>query len=220
MSCTWFIVALHSFSRRFYVLHHTGLRLSSSAFHSIPTQSLYVETGIPSLQDHHDHYCLCYFAWFLQHPHSRLCHTLTITPPVGPPVPFHHLPLSVWLSRSQGSLSLCCQCFSLCHCLCPHGGSLLSFVEPWPAWLRLLPPPTVLKRLFLAHFSSHSHSISIFTDGSKSADGVGTPLWRCRYSIVTPLHPDCTYVSPASRDKHLLSWTLCNFVCSLSTAFL
>lgn len=105
-------------------------------------------------------------------------------------------------------------------CLCPHGGSLLSFVEPWPAWLRLLPPPTVLKRLFLAHFSSHSHSISIFTDGSKSADGVGTPLWRCRYSIVTPLHPDCTYVSPASRDKHLLSWTLCNFVCSLSTAFL
>ncbi|XP_069191427.1 4-galactosyl-N-acetylglucosaminide 3-alpha-L-fucosyltransferase FUT6-like [Procambarus clarkii] len=41
-----------------------------------------------------------------------------------------------------------------------------------------------LKRHFFTHVSSHSHSISFFTDGSKSARGVG-------YSVV---FPDCTYM--------------------------
>lgn len=45
-------------------------------------------------------------------------------------------------------------------------------------------PPTVPKRLFLEHFSLHSYSITVFTNGSKSAEGVG-------YSVVFLTTPMC-----------------------------
>lgn len=93
----------------FDALPHTGLHLDSGAFRSIPTLSLYVETSIPSIQDCSGRYCLYYFVWSLQHPHS--CCTFTITPPVDP-VSFHHHPLSVRLFCMQGSSSVsCCQYF-------------------------------------------------------------------------------------------------------------
>ncbi|XP_069160418.1 uncharacterized protein [Procambarus clarkii] len=183
--CPAYSSASPSTLRRLDALHHTGLRLSSGAFRSTPVLSLYVDTGFLSLQDRRDRYCLRYLARSLQHPSSRLCRALTFTPPAVP-VPLHHLPLSVRLSRLQDSLSVRISDVSprVVPSLPPWRVPLSRFCTSLTRITKAFTPPTVLKRLFLEHFSSHSRSVSVFTDGSKSADGVG-------YSVV---FPDRTYM--------------------------
>ena len=162
-------------------VHHLGLRLALGAFRSSPAESLYAESGFPSLSRRRALLSLRFYANSLQFPSSALhvptsLHTSFSSRPTLP------LPLSL---RMQALLS---------HPSSPTIDVLPFYVHSTPPWLIPPPsictstfptspksttPPSVLRSHFFAHLPTHSNSTHIYTDGSKSS-------LTCGFAVLFP----------------------------------
>ena len=151
-------------------VHHLGLRLALGAFRSSPVESLYAESGIPSLSRRRALLSLRWYANSLQFPSSALN--------IPPSLP------TLFASRPRLPLPFPLRMHALLsHPSSPTLGILPFYSHITPPWL--IPPPSIctsvyptspksntppclLRSHFLAHLPTHSDSIHIYTDGSKS----------------------------------------------------
>lgn len=156
-------------------IHHSGLRLALGAFRSTPVESLYAESGLPSLSRRRALLSLRCYARLHQFSTNKLTPSPTLLP-VFSSSPRLPTPFSV---RMQSLLS---------HSSLPTLHVIPLYVPPSPPWLvpapnictsvfsdtpKSLTPPALLRAQFLAHVTSHSTSTHIYTDGSKTTSGTG-----------------------------------------------
>ena len=165
-------------------VHTQGLRLALGAFRSSPVESLYVETGIPSLSYRRSRLSLNYFARLHQFsinkiivPNSLLS---AFTPPSRLPTPFYTQMQHLLSQSSLPTLNvLSITTYSFPPWLLPS-----SFVCPSVFNTTISKSntnPLVLRNHFLEHIPAHNNSIHIYTDGSKSPTGSG-------FAILFPTH--------------------------------
>ena len=159
--------------RKLDPVHHLGLRLALGAFRSSPVESLYVESGLPSLYRRRALLSLRYFARLHQFPspsvlqlsdsvtayytsHSRLpapysfrmCSLLASSPfPIANILPFRTSLFPPWFLP----------CPAVCSSILPCSKSSSS--------------PAALRSTFLEHLDVHSSTVHVYTDGSKSPSG-------------------------------------------------
>ena len=159
-------------------LHHQGLRICLKAFRTTPFESLYVESGIPSLQNRRTTSCSQYYFRCLEYPNSP-CNKLLLNSnldikfrnkkrgpfPVGMIIRKYLLDLNVGIPRI-----------------------ITKNQNPFPYWLtpkikvcmdlsfysKSTTCTEVLKQNFLDH--KHKCDVEIYTDGSKTATGTGTGI--------------------------------------------
>ena len=157
-------------------VHHAGIRLATGAFRTSPIPSLLVDAGfLPLGFRRQDSMLRC---WFRAHrlPESPPCRAIMRDSrlPVflarpSFPKPFGFRTASVMTALSVPSIPIC-----------PYRLPRVGFWQ-FPVVSLCDPvinckndfPPAVSRALFLDHLSSHSTSVHVFTDGSKSVDGVG-----------------------------------------------
>ena len=171
-------------------VHHSGLRLALGAFRSSPVESLYTESGMPSLSRRRALLSLRCYARFHQFSLTKLTipqsllHTFTSSPRLPTPLPVR---MDTLLSHSPF----------------PHLRPLPLSVHSIPPWLIPNPcicssvfpdppksdiPPSILLTHFLDHVSIHSSSIHVYTDGSKSISGAGFAVTfpNCTFKYTLP----------------------------------
>ena len=150
-----------------------ALRVCTGAFKTSPIESIYVDSGFPPLAIRREEQGLRYVSRALtsqSNPNYKYIRNPADRAPTKPTLP---KPLEVRLGNSAREVGL----------IPPP----IMEITPskFPPWCR---PPIrkckirdnkrnstsiQLKSNFLAHASEHSSSIAVFTDGSKTADGVG-----------------------------------------------
>ena len=163
-------------------VHHTGIRLATGAFRTSPIPSLLVEAGFLPLDLRRQ--SLLLRCWYRVHrlPDSLLCtivsHDSQSRLYVGrPSLP---KPFGYRVSLSMETLSV--QSVPICPFRFPKVGfwqlPQISVCSPDIAKKGDL-LPCQSHALFHEHLSEHSDSVAVYTDGSKSAAGVG-------YGVVFP----------------------------------
>ena len=156
-----------------------ALRICTGAYRTSPVDSLYVDSGFPPLSIRREELGFSYLSIVLT---SKLNPNYKyVTQPIdrAPTRPRLPKPLEVRLLHNAEEVSLlppCVEEFSP------------SKFPPWcgpsinvcPAWgNKKTCCDSELKGKFLQHYVGHNDAISIFTDGSKTSEGVG-------FSVVTP----------------------------------
>ena len=157
-------------------VHHAGVRLATGAFRSSPIPSLLVDAGVLPLDIHRQSLLLRCWYRLRRLPASPSCvavvrdsgsHLFLSRPSF--PKPFGFRVMSSLESLSVPSLPVCPVRF-------PRVGywqlPCVSVCAPVIANKYALPPSRSLA-LFLEHLDTHSGSIPVYTDGSKSGAGVG-----------------------------------------------
>ena len=157
-------------------VHHAGVRLATGAFRSSPIPSLLVDAGVLPLDLRRQSSLLrCWFR-IQRLPASVPCHSVLqdsrspmfhVRPSFPKPFGYRATPFVAALPVSPVLV-------------CAHRLPRVGYWQ-FPG-VSVCPPvvdckrdlaPSVSRALFLAHSSSHSDSIPVFTDGSKSDAGVG-----------------------------------------------
>ena len=158
-------------------IHHRALRLATGAFRSSPVVSLYAETGEPSLSHRRDKLSLQLYVRLLGMPetpafeavisgrsdhyflrnqrlHStfgfrmrQLLHGLHVDQPLVMPSLTYHSP--------------------------PHTLPVPHLCDGIMSTIKSSMPPSALRNLCDRHIAVHEDLLPVYTDGSKSADGVG-----------------------------------------------
>jgi hypothetical protein len=194
--CQAYASATPSALKMLDVVHHAGIRLATGAFRTSPVESLYVESGEPSLSSRRDKLSLQLYARLQRQPntltsiavnsHSDSLDALyeqstTLRTPYGYRVRKLILALEIEAMRV-----------------------LPVTVAEYPPWI--LPPiecckgitshmrsnchETELHALFAEHQAEHNNTVPIYTDGSKSDGGAG---WAAVFPATTvsgklPIH--------------------------------
>lgn len=177
--CQIYGTAPKSYLLKLDPIHHKGLRLALGAYRSSPIQSLYVETGEPSLQYRRDMLQMQYYARVKQFlPHKipvkldnraldfkyskigRLPLSLgfTVRKILLPKYNIQYPTIAVFKSNSPGPWAQ------------PRPDVCLHLAN----YHKQNTSAEVYKQTFLSH--KHSTDIEIYTDGSKSNAGVGAGL--------------------------------------------
>ena len=157
-------------------VHHAGIRLSLGAFRSSPVQSMYVEAVEPSLDYRRSLVGLQHFIRLLRLPNSP-CTNI-----VHEDMDLYNedqrnvqKPFGIRMKMLLNSLNL-----NIANVLEANGN-----LAPWLAEHQQSPcthmtkyskagkSNNALKYLFAHHIESHSDSLHVYTDGSKTATGVG-----------------------------------------------
>ena len=160
-------------------IHNLGIRLAIGAFRTSPAISLYAESGEPPLQTRRDKLCLQLHTRLLRQPNTLTHRAITernndlnvrFRDLLSPRLPF---------GRRVENLT------DRLHIAAPrvHAAKFLDS-EPW-----LVPkievctaatnqnrrdaPEGALRILFMNHQAEHTQSLSVYTDGSKTDQGVG-----------------------------------------------
>ena len=192
-------------------VHHLGLRLALGAFRSSPAESLYAESGIPSLTRRRALLSLRYYARSLRFPSSALR--------VPSPLP------DIFTSRPRLPSPLFFRMQTLLsHSPFPAFRPLPFCVPSTPPWLapplsvcssvfpdipKSATPPSVLRSCFLAHLPFHSDTVHVFTDGSKS------PL-RSGFAV---LFPDSSFRCRLPAESSVLTTELYAILYALQRLF-
>ena len=155
------------------VVHNMALRICTGAFRTSPIDSLYVDSGFPPLFIRREEQGLRYMSRALTsqlNPNYKYIKNPVDRAPTKPKLP---KPLEVRLSFSAREVGLIPPCV------------MEKKVSRFPPWCRphvdicqisyskKKNSSSALKSCFLDHVSQHSNSLSVYTDGSKSANGVG-----------------------------------------------
>jgi len=176
--CEAYSSAKHNVLRMLDSVHHSGLRISIGAFRSSPIDSLYCETEQLSLQSIRDLRCLQLYTRMLRKPDSVNCRTthkprltLVQTPYSNPKL---QKPFGLRAELLLSSLNL----------EKPLVIPVSTTIPPWSdikinvctdlhRGLKSVLEPEAVKMLALDHMCQHCDDTPIYTDGSKSATGVG-----------------------------------------------
>ena len=154
------------------VVHNMAIRICTGAYRTSPIDSLYVDAGIGPLALRREELGLRYMARILTsklNPNYKYVVRPLDKAPNKPRLP---RPLEVRLEDGAREVGLFPPVIAE---ICP------SKFPPWccPA-VNICPireskrdSSDMLKSSFLAHASEHSSSVNLYTDGSKSSDGVG-----------------------------------------------
>ena len=158
-------------------IHHRALRLATGAFRSSPVASLYVETGEPSLAYRRDKLVLQMFVRVLSMPGTPAYTALTSTAMDHlHAARLYHAPLGyrarkLLLSLNIGQLEVLP---SFEYVSPPHTMRMPHLCSGIMATTKSSIPDTVIREIFREHADTHNDAtVPIYTDGSKSADGVG-----------------------------------------------
>lgn len=161
-------------------IHHLGLCLALSAFHSSPVESFCAESGLLSLSCCHALFSLQCYARFHQFP----------TPKITFPQPL----LTKFSSHPQLSPPfLICMCTILSHYLFHNLNILLFYIHSSPQWLitslqicsiisrssKSDVLPLTLCSHFLEHISTRATCTPIYTNSSQSPHGSGFTVLFC-----------------------------------------
>ncbi len=178
-------------------IHHTGLRLALGAFRSTPVESLYAESGLPSLFRRRALLSLRCYTRLHQFPMAKLTPSPTLLP-IFSSSPRLPTPFPV---RMQSLLS---------HSSFPNLHVIPLYVPSTPPWLvptpnictsvfsdtpKSLTPPALLRAQFLAHVTSHNTSTHIYTDGSKTTSGAGFAVLFPTHSFQIKLPPESSVLT-------------------------
>ena len=161
------------------VVQNMALRICTGAYRTSPIDSLCVDSGFPPLSIRREELGLRYMSRALtskSNPNYKYVKQPVDRAPTRPRLP---KPLGVRLSVSAREVGLIPACVVE---NCP---------PKYPPWCR--PPVNIcpfvgvkkncsaneLKNKFLEHANSHNDAVPLYTDGSKTADGVG-------FSVITP----------------------------------
>ena len=154
------------------IVHNAGLRLCTGAYRTTPIDSIYVDSGFPPLAIRREKLGLRFLARVLTSPQNP--NFKYLRNPINMVVNRPRLPkpLEVRLHDSAREVGL----------LPPHVAEVTpSRFPPWcrpkinicPILYNKHMTASQMRAEFLSHKSQHTTQISIFTDGSKSAEGVG-----------------------------------------------
>ena len=174
--CQLYVSATHTSLKMLDPIHHQGLRLATGAFRTSPMESLYAETGEPSLSDRRRKLSLQLYARLLGMPGTPACTVVNdrttdnfylAHPRCSPPFGYRMRQLCANLDLPNvsvmPSLSYHLPLYDLhVESLCP--GIIYDVSRDTP--------PDVRRLLFVNHAESHQPDTPIYTDGSKGPDGV------------------------------------------------
>ena len=161
------------------VSQNSSLRICLNPYRTSPVDSLYVDSGFPPLSIRREELGLRYMSRVLtnkSNPNYKFIKEPVDRAPRRPRLP---KPLEVRLLTSAREVSIVPPCVEE---ICP---------PKYPPWCRpkVKICPTLgnkkessnneMKSLFLEHATRHSKAVDIFTDGSKTTDGVG-------FSVIVP----------------------------------
>ncbi|CAF3444092.1 unnamed protein product, partial [Rotaria socialis] len=157
-------------------IHNLGIRLVTGAFRSSPVVSLYAESGEHPLELHREELCLSYLFRLNILPDSDI--SMTIKQAIANPLLLPNCKYQSYIVRMTNLL--------------PNLDEHPSMVMPYsyqviPPWM--LPravicrkinqlgsksetPANITRNMFLSHMSDHVGAVPIYTDGSKSENGV------------------------------------------------
>ena len=157
-------------------VHHAGIRMATGAFRSSPIPSLLVDSGFFPLNLRRQNSLVrCWFR-SLRLPESPSCRAMVRDSclPVHNTRPSFPKPFGFRVKSVMEALSI--PSVPVCPFRIPRVGYWqipdVTVCDPVIECKRVV-PPVVSRSLFLDHFSSHSDSVPVFTDGSKSDTGVG-----------------------------------------------
>ncbi|XP_076046503.1 uncharacterized protein LOC143028389 [Oratosquilla oratoria] len=155
-------------------VHNLGLRICTGAYRTSPVDSLYVDSGVPPLSLRREELGLRYLAKCLTSKDNSNFKFVMNPYDISPNRPRIPKPLEVRLEKESREIGLY--------------DSTIAKLGPtkYPPWCK--PPveicictggkqhhdPQAVKAQFLEHSSKHNTSISVYTDGSKSKQGVGS----------------------------------------------
>lgn len=163
-------------------VHHAGVRLATGAFRSSPIPSLLVDAGVLPLDLQRQSLLLRCWYRLQRLPDSIACRAVSCDS--GSQL-YHGRrslpkPLGFRLTAIMETLS-----FPALR-ICPHRPTTVGpWLLPEVSFCKSLPlskgslPPQAERAQFLDHFCTHQSSVPVFTDGSKSDEGVG-------YGVVFP----------------------------------
>ena len=174
------------------IVHNMALRICTGAFKTSPVESLYVDSGFAPLSIRREELNLRYLSRTLtckQNPNYKYIKHPRDRAPTKPKLP---KPLEVRMADSAREIKL-----------------LPSFVEErcpskFPPWCR--PAVSIcekkfskkslndfqLRNEFYAHCNQHADSVAIFTDGSKSEEGVGSAVIVGDHILKRRLPSECS----------------------------
>ena len=172
--CHLYASASKSVLRTLDPIHNAGLRMATGAFKSSPVASLYVETGICPLDQRRVEYSLNYYSQVLRMPSKieRLIRNAKVPSYLGPRT-FYPFVVRLKIFLSYYNISPLR--------FITHSINAIPFWTMKRAEIckgmfecskRAL-APTTIRQFFLEHQREHDSSVSIYTDGSKSNNGVG-----------------------------------------------
>lgn len=166
-------------------VHHLAIRLCTGAFRTSPIQSLYAESGEPSLSFRRDKLSLQLYTRVLAVPGSPTAAVLSATGSDhyfnrGPRRPTS-LGYRVRLLLREIALPELNVTPALSFMCPPYSLDILPLCPGIIGALKSDTPSSILRDLHFDHSSLHSEHVAIFTDGSRSDAGVG-------FSVVFPTH--------------------------------
>lgn len=188
-------------------VHHAGVRLATGAFRSSPILSLLMDAGVLPLDLRRQTALMRCWYRIQRLPTSPSCVSVLrdSQSPLYIARPSFPKPFGFRVASTMVTLSL--PSIPICPYRLPRVGywqfPAVSVCAPVIDCKRDVPPHVSLP-LFLDHLSSHSNSIPVFTDGSKSEAGVG-------YGVVFPSFcrgaslPDCASVFTAEMSAVILA---------------
>ena len=158
-------------------IHHRALRLATGAFRSSPVVSLYAETGEPSLSHRRDKLSLQLYVRLLGMPGTPafeavssghydhyFLHNQRLHSTFG----FRMRQLLQGLHVDQPHVMR-----SLTYHSPPHTLPVPHLCDGIMSTNKSSMPPSALRNLCVRHIALHENLLPVYTDGSKSADGVG-----------------------------------------------
>ena len=174
------------------VVHNLGLRICTGAYRTSPVDSIYVDSGIPPLSIHRKELGLGYITKIKtskENPNYRYVNNPSNRSPNKPRIP---KPLEVRLEREMRTVEISTEQIA---CL---------DTAKFPPWCR----PSIdvcpieqgkknrtegeVRSEFLNHISKHKNKKAIYTDGSKSAEGVGVAIVTENTTIMRKLSNLCS----------------------------
>ena len=206
--CQIYSSACKSKLKELDVVHHTGLRICSGAFKTSPAESLYIDTEELPLDLRREELGLRYMFKLNSTPDNPAAAIFKQCDPYRYEKPRASRPLPVRLITDLEEDTIKTQKVKEVQ---------FPKMPPW-----LTPEPTIcpkpvskkcisveeVKAHFLQHDEIHANSIKLFTDGSKTANGVGCSV----------VHGDSSYVGRLSNNASIFTAELTALAKSLEVA--
>ena len=160
-------------------VHNAGLRLSTGAFKSTPIESLYAESGFYSLEYRRIKICLRYYmrtstrySPFLDRIIKNTSYLATFENH-----PRYLRPFNIRISSLLKDFNMNPNLDTRnCSKMVPWRMPEIKFCKNLTSVKKSEIPDYQLRKLFYEHFNEHQNDVPIYTDGSKSGDGVGAAV--------------------------------------------